>query len=79
MKRSLSAAGIKSGEKIEDVVEQWLSQYERRRQLLERYRKVASLSVPRRQRGKSMAERLKQAVSGLMERSEEGKEEEQGV
>jgi len=79
MKRSLSAAGIKSGEKIEDVVEQWLSQYERRRQLLERYRKVASLSVPRRQRGKSMAERLKQAVSGLMKRSEEGKEEEQGV
>ena len=79
LKRSLSAAGIKSGEKIEDVVEQWLSQYERRKQLLERYRKVVFPPVPRKQRGKSMAERLKQAVSGLIERPKESKEEEQGV
>jgi len=61
LRRSLSAAGIKMDEKVEDVIEQWLNQEERRRQLMERYRRLTSVSGGTRKR-KGLLERIKEML-----------------
>jgi len=72
IKRSLSAAGIKLDEKIEDALEQWLNQYERRMQLLERYKKITSpTGGTRSRRRRGIAERLKQVITPSREEAEE--------
>ena len=78
IKRSLAAAGIKLGEKPEEVLESWISQLERRMALLDRYRRVVSPSPKRgKERKKGLIEKIKQMIP-QREKTEEEKVVEEG-
>jgi len=76
IKKALSAANIRIGENPEEVLEQWLNREERRRALMERYRKLISTAPKRGKRKESLAEKIRKLMPSKGEK-EESKEEEE--
>ena len=74
IKKALSAANIRIGENPEEVLEQWLNREERRRALMERYRKLISTAPKRGKRKESLAEKIRKLMPSKGEK-EESKEE----